>query len=171
LLVYGTRIWAPGVRMRKVGRGMEMCPSAFSTNTYGLKCLREKPTLYLVLEDRRNPGLRPGQLSAVPSGLNVVPIPYPGLRPGLLSAVPSGLHLVPQTIQPLLARLVLTQTLKPVACLAVQWTVLVFKNYYKGLLVATYNCHARNVSSFQLRRLPHRRHVLPDALVSSLCPR
>ena len=56
--------------------------------------------------------------------------------------------------------------------LVVQWTVwLVFKNYYKGLLVATYNWLARNVISFQLRRLPHRRHVLPDALVSSLCPR
>ena len=54
----------------------------------------------------------------------------------------------------------------------VQWTVwLVFKNYYKGLFEATYNCLARNVNSFQLRRLPHRRYVLPDALVSSLCSR
>ena len=58
-----------------------------------------------------------------------------------------------------------------VACLLLQWTVwLVFKNYYKGLFEATYNCLARNASSFQLRRLPHRRDVLPDALVSSLCP-
>src|ERR1700733_1295444 len=37
------------------------------------------------------PGLRPGLLSAVPSGLIRVFNHYPGLRPRLLSAVPSGL--------------------------------------------------------------------------------
>src|ERR1700733_510080 len=59
-----------------------------------------------------------------------------------------------------------------VACLLLLWTRwLVFKNYYKGLFEATYNYLASNVNSFQLRRLPHRRYVLPDALVSSLCSR